>query len=556
MDQHPSRFNSSEYELLLDAVFRSAIDGIIVINAEGTIEMVNQAAANLFKYTSENMVGKNVSLIVPSPHKGQHDHYIKRYLQTGEAKIIGIGREVDGLRKDGTTFPLRLSISELHINGGRKFTGIVHDLSEQKKAQEALQKEKERAQTYFDLANTMNLVLDPNGRIVQINKRAQQFLGRSEAELVGQDWMDTFIPAPLTKPDIDFPAMSDQSKPFVPFFESKTYDHHQNTYFFAWHTNFLYNDAGHVAGYILSGTDITKRRLMELELEERVNQRTEELASAVNKLLSSNQKLEFEIRERKAAVDALRKKEMELRQAYEKEMELSRLKSRFVSMASHEFRTPLATIQSSSDLIEAYVQTDQHPQRLKHSRRIRSAVTHLNNILNDFLSLSRLEEGRIQMEPVRFTLTGFCKELMEELDGILKPGQSIIHPTPIPDETITLDKKLLKNILINLLSNAIKYSPEQADISCQITLQNEEIYLAVEDQGIGIPKADQPHLFGRFFRAQNVENIKGTGLGLHIVKQYVSLMGGKIDFRSEEGVGTLFMIYLPLEPDPSESAGN
>jgi PAS domain S-box-containing protein len=548
-----NRPNTSNDALLLEAIFKSAIDGIIVINARGIIEMVNQAAADLFRYPAEEMIGRNVNMIVPSPHHNNHDQYIKRYLQTGERKIIGIGREVEGKRKDGSLFPLRLSISELRIGSDRKFTGIIHDLSEQKEAQKALEKEKEKAQMYFDLASTFNFILDRDGHIVQANQAALDFVGLEGSEIIGKLWVNLVIPMPLPHPEINFTAMASGERPFISFFESQAQDHEGTQHFFAWYNNILYDAQGQTSGFILSGTDITRRRIMEMELEDRVEQRTEELANAVNKLLAINQKLEFEIQERRTAVDALQKKEIELRKAYEKEMELNQLKSRFVSMASHEFRTPLATIQSSADLIEVYEKGDQQPQRLKHIRRIRSAVSHLNNMLNDLLSLSRLEEGKIQTECVSFNLKGFCSSLMGEVDGLLKPGQSILHTQPIPDQVIQTDRKLLTNILLNLLSNAIKYSAEESTVHFDVQLAGNQLELIVRDSGIGIPREDQTHLFSRFFRARNVENIKGTGLGLHIVKHYVDLLEGKIGFQSEEGKGTTFRIQIPLRPATPEA---
>jgi len=544
---------ASDDALLLEAIFRSAIDGIIVINARGTMEMVNPAAANLFLYSEEEMIGRNVNLIVPHPHHDDHDQYINRYLQTGERKIIGIGREVEGKRKNGSLFPLRLSISELRIGGDRKFTGIIHDLSEQKAAQKALEKEKEKAQMYFDLASTYNFILDREGLIVQANRAALEFVGLEEEEMIGKPWVSLVIPMPLPHPEINFKAMASGERPFISFFESQAQDYEGSQHFFAWYNNILYDSQGQTSGFILSGTNITRRRIMEMELEDRVEQRTEELANAVNKLLTINQKLEFEIQERRAAVDALQKKEVELRKAYEKEMELNQLKSRFVSMASHEFRTPLATIQSSADLIEAYEKGDQQPQRLKHIRRIRSAVSHLNNMLNDLLSLSRLEEGKIKPEYVPFNLKSFCSNLMGEVDGLLKPGQAILHTQSIPDQMILTDKKLLTNILLNLLSNAIKYSGEGTTVHCDILLEGNQLDLVIRDNGIGIPQEDQTHLFSRFFRARNVENIKGTGLGLHIVKHYVDLLEGDIEFQSEEGKGTTFRIRIPLRQPPAEA---
>lgn len=215
-------------------------------------------------------------------------------------------------------------------------------------------------------------------------------------------------------------------------------------------------------------------------------------------------------------------------------------------MASHEFRTPLSTIQSSSDLIEGYKHTEQNEKRLKHTQRIKSAVTNLTGILNDFLSLSKLEEGKIDMEPVSFNLNDFCKEVLDELQGLLKSGQYIQHNHDDWNQEIILDKKLLKNIFFNLLSNAIKYSEKDKQIDCKLKIEDGSLNIKITDYGIGIPEDEQQHLFTRFFRARNVENIQGTGLGLNIVKRYVDIMQGKVSFESQTGTGTTFYVSIPL----------
>ena len=415
----------SESEIRMAAIIDTATDGIITIDDKGIIEMANTAAAQLFEYSSEEMVSNNISMLMPNPYSREHDGYLRNYLTTGVAKIIGIGREVTGQKKDGSTFPMRLSISEVNLIDRRLFTGIVHDLSEQKAAEENIQ---------------------------QLNS----------------------------------------------------------------------------------------------ELENRVDQRTEELANAVNKLLDINRQLENEILERKKAEEALRANETEIIKALEKEKELNQLKSRFVSMASHEFRTPLSTILSSADLIEAYIQTEQNEKRLKHTTRIKSSVSNLTGILNDFLSLSKLEEGIVHVEKTVFELNAFCESILEELQGVLKPNQNILHNKLTKKYMIQLDKKLLRNILFNLFSNASKYSEDGKPIHCSTSIQNQHLKIIVRDEGIGIPKEDQIHLFSRFFRAHNVENIQGTGLGLNIVKRYVELLNGEISFISEESKGTTFFVKIPI----------
>ena len=237
-------------------------------------------------------------------------------------------------------------------------------------------------------------------------------------------------------------------------------------------------------------------------------------------------------------------------QALKKEKELSELKSRFVSMASHEFRTPLSTILSSVSLAEKYKNLNQEEKRDKHYKRIKSAVYNLTGILNDFLSIDKLEQGKIEANPVVFDVPEYIQDVVEEMQTMAKTGQEIKFIFTGERKKICLDKHILKNILINLISNAIKYSPEGKVIEVNVHL-NAQLKIEVKDHGIGIPKEEQKHLFERFFRAKNSFNIQGTGLGLNIVKKYTELMGGELSFESEEEIGTTFTVELPqiLEHD-------
>jgi len=232
-----------------------------------------------------------------------------------------------------------------------------------------------------------------------------------------------------------------------------------------------------------------------------------------------------------------------LTEALEKEKELNELKSRFVSMASHEFRTPLSTILSSAYLIAKYQQTEEQPKRDKHIQRVISSVNTLNDILNDFLSVGRIEEGRIQLRFTEVDVAELIHLLINELQTILKSGQQIAY-NHTGATHFMLDGSLLKHIVMNLLSNAIKFSPEQKTIKITTSITSNIMTLDVIDQGVGIPHEDQQHLFERFFRAGNVTNIQGTGLGLHIVAKYAELMNGNVSFNSEEGKGTSFTIQL------------
>ncbi|WP_055443436.1 PAS domain S-box protein [Lacinutrix himadriensis] len=244
--------------------------------------------------------------------------------------------------------------------------------------------------------------------------------------------------------------------------------------------------------------------------------------------------------------------ELDILNTLTKERELSELKSRFISMASHEFRTPLSAILSSAILIEKQNEPGKEDKRIGYVTKIRSNVKNLVVILNDFLSLSKLQEGKVTAHPESFNLIDFSKSLIEEMEDIKKEGQIINFQCEHSTINVFLDIKLLKHILYNLVSNAIKYSEEQQEITIKIATKNQLVYIEIKDQGIGIPSEDQDHMFQRFYRANNASNIQGTGLGLNIVKQYTELMNGTINFKSEINKGSTFSITFPLNEKQDE----
>lgn len=267
------------------------------------------------------------------------------------------------------------------------------------------------------------------------------------------------------------------------------------------------------------------------ELEQRVQARTEALNQSIKKL-------ENEVRERK-------KVQEEVQILLQRERELNELKSKFISIASHEFRTPLSAVSSSSSLIKQYKEKNEFEKIDKHIERIKSSVDHLTLLLNDFLSLGRLDEGRIEIHYESIQIEEYLKEVKEEI-GPLKKGQQLkINCDPYPPY-IQTDPHILRHILFNLISNASKYSAENKLINIDCSIENQRAVFAVRDEGIGIPKDDQKHMFDRFFRASNTGSIQGTGLGLNIAKRYVDLLKGSITFTSEYGEGTTFVVSIPI----------
>ncbi|MEO5909910.1 MAG: ATP-binding protein [Pelobium sp.] len=233
----------------------------------------------------------------------------------------------------------------------------------------------------------------------------------------------------------------------------------------------------------------------------------------------------------------------------EKEKHLNLMKSRFVSMASHEFKTPLTSIQLSAELIgRLAVQLDQ-PVIKKYTLSIKNASKNLNNILNDYLSLELLETGKINPILSEFDIVKFAQDLIDDMSSLAKPNQQLLYSHSGKQHLVTLNPSLLKNCIINLISNAIKYSGPDSNIECHTKTTSKELMIIISDNGIGIPKKDQKHLFEAFFRAHNTGNIPGTGLGLNIVTRYTELMKGKIRFKSQEGKGTTFTINFPIRPN-------
>jgi PAS domain S-box-containing protein len=291
--------------------------------------------------------------------------------------------------------------------------------------------------------------------------------------------------------------------------------------------------------------DITARKHNEQELLNRQQQ----LEAITEEMRRLNTDLEAKVEQRtfilREALQELEKSQEELSEALSKEKELGEIKSRFVSMASHEFRTPLSTILSSATLLSRYTTTEDQDKRDKHIKRTRDAVKHLDVLLEDFLSVGRLEEGKIRAEPTPFLLSGLLEEVTEEMQSLAKSAQTIDCQYS-SDFILTTDKRLVKNILINLLGNAIKFSGEGTSIELRARpLPEGGVVLSVRDNGIGIPAGDRQHLFSSFFRGANAVNIEGTGLGLHIVQRYLDLLHGKVSLKSALGEGTLVTVEIP-----------
>ena len=308
-------------------------------------------------------------------------------------------------------------------------------------------------------------------------------------------------------------------------------------------STYLESGERYVIAFII---DITHRK----EIEKSMVRQQEQLEHVSNEMRRLNAELEAKVEERtiilKEALQRLEQSQEELSEALDKERQLNEIKSRFVSMASHEFRTPLSTVLSSASLLTKYKDAEDQPKRERHIEKIKASVKQLNDILEDFLSLGKLDEGKVAVAVNEFSLNDLIQDVIDEMKGLAKDKQKIVYSMN-DGELIATDKKLLRNVLINLISNAIKFSGEDSSVWVNSNVNNGTVNISVKDEGIGISDDDQIHLFSSFFRGKNVLNIQGTGLGLHIVKRYMDLLDGEVNLESQLGKGTTITIKIPIK---------
>ena len=410
------------------------------------------------------------------------------------------------------------------------------------KAKETLKKEKNKFEALFQYASLGILVVDASASITMSNgflvslfgySSPEELIGKKIEELIPHRYhekhthfRDHYIQDPKPRPmglGKDLFALKNDGTEFPVEISLSNYT----------------TDEGDFTIAFVS--DISKRK----EIEKSVIQQKEQLAEINTRIEELNneleQKVELRTKQLQETLAELEISKEELTITIIKEKELGDLKSRFVSMASHEFRTPLSTILSSASLLAKYTQTSEQGKRDKHINRIKSSVSNLTDILNEFLSIGKIEDGKIVAHYTTFNIKENIETVCAEMQSHVQTGQNI-HFLHRGQEIVNLDYSLLRNIIMNLLTNAIKFSAENCNIYVTSEATENTIILSVRDKGIGISAEDQEHLFERFFRGANATYIEGTGLGLHIVGKYIELMNGQIDFISKLDEGTEFII--------------
>ena len=404
--------------------------------------------------------------------------------------------------------------------------------------------EKSHMTALFENATEGIVLTDQDGKIVIANAAAEKMFGYEPGELMNNP-VELLIPKNASDRHMALRNEYYQNPEHRSMGSGRElYAQHKNGQDFPVEislSHYYRGDRRYVIAFIV---DITHRK----QIEQSMLLQQQQLEKVSSEIKDLNAELEMKVEERtqilKKALQKLEQSQQELSEALDKERELNDIKSRFVSMASHEFRTPLSAVLSSASLLAKYITAEDQEKRNKHIDRIKGAVKNLNDILEDFLSLGKLNEGKINTANSAFELNAFIEETTEDIKGLLKEGQQIQYEHQ-GDLSIYSDKKLLKNVLLNLISNAIKFSDPGTTVTVKSYVADGLAKITVADKGLGISKEDQEHLFSSFFRGANVVNIQGSGLGLHIVKRYLDLMTGSISLKSCINEGTIFTVIIP-----------
>jgi PAS domain S-box-containing protein len=480
------------------AVVDTALDAVISMDAAGRITAWNARAETIFGWPAAEVLGRPLAeTIIPPSRRDAHRRGLEHYLTSGEGPVLNRRVEITALRRDGREFPAELSIAPLQIDGAPHFSAFLRDITDRKLAEARLRESEERFSKAFHGSNARLAILDAaDGRYLDVNEAFVQAYGYSREEILGRTSLEMGL--------WEDPAQ-----------RAEAYRIYQREECLRDFESVLRTRSGERQVVLQSGDFVS------------VGDRRCILSVGID------------ITDRKRV-------EAELLQNYAREKELNELKSRFVAMVSHEFRTPLAIITSSAEILDAYLDRLSPEERKSNTRDITDASRHMSRMMEEVLLLGGVEAGKMTCRPARLDLLVFGQRLADEVASATN-GRCPIRFTAAPGlGDVQADEGLLRHIFTNLLNNASKYSPPGSAVEFQVEARGHLVIFSVRDSGVGIPETDARLLFQAFHRGRNVGDTPGTGLGMTIVKRCVELHGGKIAFESQEGHGTTFIVALPL----------
>ncbi|NNC33818.1 MAG: PAS domain-containing sensor histidine kinase, partial [Croceitalea sp.] len=482
--------------------------GILIVNEQQTIVASNDKANTMFGYPSEGLNQKHISSIIPKKSHAVHKKHFQEFVKKKEKRPMGQGLDLFGIKKDNTNFPLEIGLNPFKLLQKQYVMALVVDITERKKAEQAINH-------WFQIFNeSLNeiYVFDAHSFLfINVNRGAQLNLGYDIDELQQKSILD--VNTKLSKESLQrlvYPLIKSKKQKV----EFQSYHTRKDGSTYPVDVHLQLSMIGKTQVLVAIVIDITELKNYTENLEKTVELRTQQLSDALKA-----------------------------------EKKLNELKTKFLSLVSHEFKTPLTSILTSTSLLSKYTLTEQQEKRNKHIESIKSKVKYLNAILNDFLSIERLEAGEVKYNLTEFSLSKLINEVIYSVSGLLKEGQRIQYPKNIDGITLTFDERILALSLSNLLNNAIKYSPEGSNIEIVVNEDPKMLTITIIDEGLGIPEADQQFIFDRYFRASNVLITQGTGIGLNIARQHIKNLGGEITFVSTVEEGSKFSLFIPTSKE-------
>jgi PAS domain S-box-containing protein len=480
------------------AILNSTTDSILFLDKQGHIQQANPAFDQLFAYPEDEAFSLPLVALVSPQESDALDQAMATLLATGRPQRL----EVQAQRRDGTSFPADLALAPIEsAKGIRAIVASFRDISAYKAVETALRQSEANIQAVFESTSLAFILIDPDYRLIAFNKIALErgFLIFHKVMQAGMDVHEFVLPQDLEGFEENFHAALRGSYRLVEKCLPRK-DGGRDIWFEVRYSPVL-DPRGNVMGVCMTSDNITERKQTEIAL----------------------------------------------REALAREKELNEMKTRFVSMVSHDFRTPLTSIQLSVGTLEKYLDRMDEAKRAYRFRSIYQQIEHLTRLLEQVLFVTRAESNKLNFQPKTLDMVHFCQEIIEDFRSTVGSKNHLLFNLTGTTRPLEADDLLLRQALTNLLSNALKYSPNHQPVSLNLAFQADALVLEVKDQGLGIPAKDQAHLFETFHRASNVGSIQGTGLGLYITKQVVDLHGGTIDFTSQEGVGTTFWVHLPYQ---------
>lgn len=528
------RKDKEELLLLTRATIETASDSLFWIKPDSTIVDVNIAACKSLGYSRNELLKLTVSDIdVNYNNIVWYSHFIE-LRKNGALKFESAQRT-----KKGVIIPVEIVANYVNF-GNKEFNcAFVRDISERKTAEfelsivrKKIEENEKKLMAIADQSAEGIALASQNGKLVFVNQAFSKMTGYSKEELLGSSIFDLLIHTHIKSDFLKCLSVNVG----IPIQEKLLRKDHSEFVTEIIGSIIKINGDDFVLGTV---RDITDRINSEKELEN-YRYHLEEIVRTRTELLNeTNEELLVQIERQKEY-------EMLLKSSLEKEVELSEMKSRFISTTSHEFRTPLTSVLSSTELLQRYGKNWKDSKRDEHFNRIISSVEYLTNLLDDVLTISRTESGKISFKPEQINLLSISENCIQDSNPLKTLNHSFFFNYLSSKKDFFLDPKLVRFILNNLLSNAYKYSPNGGSIELIIDANNKDVIIEVKDQGIGIPKNELSKIFESFYRTKSVAGISGTGLGLAIIKRAVDLHGGELFVESELGCGTVFTIKLPI----------